>query len=95
MLLRPLIETFPCLGGVSVSLLNVPHVDCCLELVKGVDLMALPVLPQLIRAAMKVGTGWAGRGRRLEEGEAGVWGLSASGTGVCAVTRLHQCTVAM
>ncbi len=63
MLLRPLIETFPCLGGVSVSLLNVPHVDCCLELVKGVDLMALPVLPQLIRAAMKVGPGWAGRGR--------------------------------
>jgi hypothetical protein len=32
-LLRPLVEQFPCLGGVSISLLRVPTMDCSVKLV--------------------------------------------------------------
>ncbi|GLC34697.1 hypothetical protein PLESTB_001233100 [Pleodorina starrii] len=53
-MLRPLVEKFPCLGGVSVSLLRVPVVDFSLSLIKGVDLMALPFIPQILQAALKV-----------------------------------------
>ncbi|KAG2431308.1 hypothetical protein HYH02_013439 [Chlamydomonas schloesseri] len=53
-LLRPLVEQFPCLGGVSISLLRVPTVDFSLKLVKGVDIMALPFIPQIVAAAMRV-----------------------------------------
>ncbi|KAG2484002.1 hypothetical protein HYH03_017169 [Edaphochlamys debaryana] len=53
-ILRPLVEKFPCLGGVSISLLRVPTVDFSLKLIKGVDLMALPFVPQIVAAAMRV-----------------------------------------
>ncbi|KAG2430443.1 hypothetical protein HXX76_009966 [Chlamydomonas incerta] len=53
-MLRPLVEQFPCLGGVSISLLRVPTVDFALKLVKGVDLMALPFLPQLVATALRI-----------------------------------------
>ncbi|EFJ52270.1 hypothetical protein VOLCADRAFT_86525 [Volvox carteri f. nagariensis] len=53
-LIRPLVEKFPCLGGVSVSLLRVPVVDFSLQLIKGVDIMALPFIPQIVHAALKV-----------------------------------------
>ncbi|GIL71431.1 hypothetical protein Vretimale_2707 [Volvox reticuliferus] len=52
--IRPLVEKFPCLGGVSISLLRVPLVDFSLKLIKGVDIMALPFIPQIIHAALKV-----------------------------------------
>ncbi|GIL46177.1 hypothetical protein Vafri_3227 [Volvox africanus] len=53
-MIRPLVEKFPCLGGVSISLLRVPLVDFSLKLIKGVDIMALPFIPQIIHAALKV-----------------------------------------
>jgi hypothetical protein len=37
--LKPLVDVIPCIGGVSISLLRVPHVDLSLSMVGGVDLM--------------------------------------------------------
>ena len=42
-----------------MSLLKVPHVDLKLVLMRGVDLMALPVIKDTVRLALKVwGCGW-------------------------------------
>ncbi|KAF8055094.1 SYT1 [Scenedesmus sp. PABB004] len=37
-----MVDTVPCIGGATVSLLSVPHVDFVLRLFNGPDLMALP-----------------------------------------------------
>lgn len=42
--LKPLVETIPCLGAVTVSLLEVPTVDLGLMLLNHLDIMALPGL---------------------------------------------------
>ena len=52
--LRPLTEAVPCVGGVSLSLLELPHVDLCLKVVHGVDLMALPGIQDVVRLVIKV-----------------------------------------
>lgn len=51
--LKPLVDVIPCIGGVTVSLLNVPQVDLSLCLFKGVDLMALPLVKDAVRMGIK------------------------------------------
>lgn len=41
-------------GGVTVSLLRIPVVDAKVCLIKGIDLMALPGVPQLLNFGLKV-----------------------------------------
>ncbi len=63
--LKPLVDTIPCIGGVSISLLKVPHVDFSLCLMRGVDIMALPIVKDVVKLATKV------RGRLGEKGGEG------------------------
>ncbi|MEW5313511.1 MAG: hypothetical protein WDW38_005074 [Sanguina aurantia] len=51
--LRPLVETLPCLGGVTFTLLEVPFVDFSLKIIQGVDLLSLPLVPQAISYAVQ------------------------------------------
>ncbi|KAJ9520981.1 hypothetical protein QJQ45_022699 [Haematococcus lacustris] len=46
---KPLVEEMPCVGGVTISLLQAPHVDMSLKLSHGVDLMALPLVKEGVR----------------------------------------------
>ncbi|KAG1680815.1 hypothetical protein FOA52_008148 [Chlamydomonas sp. UWO 241] len=52
--LKPLVDVIPCIGGVSISLLRVPHVDLSLSLFGGVDLMALPIIKDAMRLGLKM-----------------------------------------
>lgn len=52
--MRPLVDKIPCIGAVAISLLRLPTIDCKLVLAKGVDIMALPFVPQLLNLALKV-----------------------------------------
>ena len=40
--LAPLVESLPCLGAVTITLLEEPYLDLSLALVGGLDLMQLP-----------------------------------------------------
>ena len=51
---RPLVEKIPVAGGVTISLLRVPVVEAKVCLIKGIDLMALPGVPQLLNFGLKV-----------------------------------------
>jgi Ca2+-dependent lipid-binding protein len=50
--LCPLVDTFPCIGGVTLSLLDVPHFDFKLRLFGGPDVMAFPGVKEATRAAI-------------------------------------------
>ena len=54
--LKPLVDVIPCIGGVTISLLKVPQVDLSLCLFRGVDLMALPIIKDAIKTAIKMVT---------------------------------------
>eukprot|EP01026_Neomeris_dumetosa_P028199 TRINITY_DN2285_c0_g1_i1.p2 TRINITY_DN2285_c0_g1~~TRINITY_DN2285_c0_g1_i1.p2 ORF type:complete len:484 (-),score=80.59 TRINITY_DN2285_c0_g1_i1:358-1809(-) len=49
--IRPLVDTLPCLGAVSVSLLELPYIDLTVDVIGGMDLMSVPG----VRLAMQVG----------------------------------------
>ena len=40
--LRPLVDTLPCMGAVTITLLDVPYFDFALHLFSAFDLMVLP-----------------------------------------------------
>lgn len=40
--LAPLVESLPCLGAVTITLLEEPYIDLSLALIGGLDLMQLP-----------------------------------------------------
>ena len=40
--LAPLVESLPCLGAVTITLLEEPYIDLSLALIGGLDLMLLP-----------------------------------------------------
>ncbi len=40
--LRPLVDTLPCMGAVTISLVETPYIDFGLHLFKKFDLMLLP-----------------------------------------------------
>jgi len=49
MTLYPLVEQLPCVGGVTLSLLEQPTVDFDLHILDSPDLLALPPIPVLLR----------------------------------------------
>ena len=40
--LSPLVESLPCLGAVTITMLEEPYIDLSLALIGGLDLMQLP-----------------------------------------------------
>lgn len=50
----PLVETLPCAGGVTISLLEEPFVDFELNVLGSPDIMAMPGVPLAVRSAIKV-----------------------------------------
>jgi Ca2+-dependent lipid-binding protein len=44
--LKPLVDTLPCMGAVTLSLMETPHMDFSLHLFKQFDLMLLPGMRQ-------------------------------------------------
>ncbi|KAL4515644.1 hypothetical protein Ndes2437B_g07071 [Nannochloris sp. 'desiccata'] len=53
----PMVETLPCLGGISISLLEEPWIDFDLNIVDMADIMALPGVPLAVRTAIKLVAG--------------------------------------
>ena len=53
----PMVETLPCLGGVTISLLEEPWIDFDLKFVDMADIMALPGVPLAVRTAIKLVAG--------------------------------------
>ena len=54
--LSPLVESLPCLGAVTITLLEEPYIDLSLALIGGLDLMQLPgVRDGVLYAAQTVG----------------------------------------
>ncbi|KAI8467075.1 MAG: C2 domain-containing protein [Monoraphidium minutum] len=47
-----LVDTIPCIGGATVTLLDVPHVDFKLRVLGGFDMMSLPGIKDAVRAAI-------------------------------------------
>jgi hypothetical protein len=50
----PMVETLPCLGGITMSLLEDPWCDFDLKIVDMADIMALPGVPLAVRTAIKL-----------------------------------------
>ncbi|KAL4442698.1 hypothetical protein ABPG77_006692 [Micractinium sp. CCAP 211/92] len=55
--IKPLVETLPCFGGVTVSLLETPHFNMDLKICDSWDIMAFPTIPLIISTAIKVVAG--------------------------------------
>ncbi|KAL4424265.1 hypothetical protein ABPG75_001566 [Micractinium tetrahymenae] len=55
--IKPLVETLPCFGGVTVSLLETPHFNMDLKICDSWDIMAFPTVPLLVSTAIKVVAG--------------------------------------
>ncbi|CAL8470422.1 g9964 [Coccomyxa elongata] len=49
----PLVETLPCLGAVTISLLDPPHLDVSLCLIGGLDLLILPGIREAVHFALQ------------------------------------------
>ncbi len=49
----PLVETLPCLGAVTISLLDPPHLDVSLRLIGGLDLLILPGIREAVHFALQ------------------------------------------
>lgn len=45
--LRPLVDTLPCMGAVTLSLVETPYIDFSLYLLSKFDLMLLPGIREL------------------------------------------------
>ncbi len=52
--LSPIVETLPCVGGVSVTLLESPYFDACFSLINHYDILALPIIHDGVQFAAKV-----------------------------------------
>ena len=53
----PMVETLPCLGGVTISLLEEPWIDFDLNILDMADIMALPGVHLAVRTAIKLVAG--------------------------------------
>lgn len=51
--LRPLVDTLPCMGAVTISLTETPHLDFSLYLFSKFDLMLLPGVRNLAIMAIQ------------------------------------------
>ncbi|KAK9915888.1 hypothetical protein WJX75_005707 [Coccomyxa subellipsoidea] len=50
--IAPLVDTLPCLGAVTISLLDPPHLDVSLSVIGGLDLMILPGIREAAHFAL-------------------------------------------
>uniref|UniRef100_A0A1D1ZVZ1 Extended synaptotagmin-3 n=1 Tax=Auxenochlorella protothecoides TaxID=3075 RepID=A0A1D1ZVZ1_AUXPR len=55
--IKPLVETLPCFGGITLSLMEAPHVDLDVHLAGSADLLALPLVPEAVKLAIKIFAG--------------------------------------
>lgn len=53
----PLVESLPCVGGVSVTLMEAPHIDAEVRVAGSPDLGALPFVPAAMMVAMRTVVG--------------------------------------
>ena len=58
--LSPIVETLPCVGGVSISLLEAPHFDAAFSLIGPFDLLSLPIVHEIFQYAVRVRSYWIG-----------------------------------
>jgi hypothetical protein len=49
------VDTLPCLGAISISLMDTPFVDLTLKLINNWDLMSLPFVHDLVLQGVKIG----------------------------------------
>ena len=52
--LSPIVETLPCVGGVSITLLEAPHFDAKFSLAGPLDILSLPFIHEAFQFAVKV-----------------------------------------
>jgi Ca2+-dependent lipid-binding protein len=50
----PLVEAIPCLGAVSVTLLETPHIDLRLSIINNLDILSLPIMTLLLKLGINV-----------------------------------------
>jgi Ca2+-dependent lipid-binding protein len=55
--IKPLVETLPCVGGVTISLLEEPTVNCDFAIGESADLLSIPGVPLAIKTAIKIVAG--------------------------------------
>ena len=51
--LKPLLDIIPFFGGLTLSLLKPPHFDMELKVFGSLDLMALPIVKEVVRMGMR------------------------------------------
>ena len=54
--IRPLVDTLPCLGAISISLTESPFVDLTVKAVTGMDLLSVPGIHEAMTFAVKYAT---------------------------------------
>lgn len=50
----PIVESLPCVGGVSITMLKAPHFDASFKMANSFDFMALPFIHEAIKYGTKV-----------------------------------------
>jgi Ca2+-dependent lipid-binding protein len=54
--IRPLVDTLPCLGAISISLTESPYVDLTVKAINNMDLLSLPFIHDAVLMAVKMVT---------------------------------------
>lgn len=54
--IRPLVDTLPCLGAISISLTESPFVDLTLKAINDMDLLSVPFVHEAVLMAVKMVT---------------------------------------
>ncbi len=52
--IAPMVETLPCVGGVSVTLLEAPYFDAVFRLINSIDILSMPGIHDAVQFAAKV-----------------------------------------
>lgn len=52
---RPLVDKLPCIGAVSVALMDTPFIDLTLKLINDWDIMSLPFIHEAVLMGAKIG----------------------------------------
>lgn len=52
---RPLVDKLPCIGAVSVALMDTPFIDLTLKLINDWDIMSLPFIHDAVLMGAKIG----------------------------------------
>ena len=52
--LSPIVETLPCVGGVSITLLKAPYFDAKFSLIGSLDILGLPFIHEAFKYGVRV-----------------------------------------